>query len=171
MEETKLLDLQVEAASLQKKMALGEALPQVTVGATYGYFDFLDKGDFNGLAFATVQIPISQWGKTSSQMKRLQTQVDKAAAQRDYLQSQLILSVRQNWVELNSCWDQYQLALDSEKAAEASFGRVQRNYEAGRVTLSELLQSQAGLRQAADARAEALNSYRQALQKWLDLTE
>lgn len=171
MEETKLLDLQVEAASLQKKMALGEALPQVAVGATYGYFDFLDKGDFNGLAFATVQIPISQWGKTSSQMKRLQTQVDKAAAQRDYLQSQLILSVRQNWVELNSCWDQYQLALDSEKAAEASFGRVKRNYEAGRVTLSELLQSQAGLRQAADARAEALNSYRQALQKWLDLTE
>ena len=74
-------------------------------------------------------------------------------------------------MELNSCWDQYQLALDSEKAAEASFGRVKRNYEAGRVTLSELLQSQAGLRQAADARAEALNSYRQALQKWLDLTE
>lgn len=171
MEETRLLELQVEAAELQKKMALGEALPQVAVGATYGYYDFMDKGNFNGLAFATVQIPISQWGKTSAQMKRLQTQVDKAASQRDYLQSQLILSVRQKWVELTSSWDQYQLSLDSESAAEASFGRVKRNYEAGRVTLSELLQSQANLRQAADARTEALNAYRQALQKWLDLSK
>lgn len=170
MEETRLLELQVEAAELQKRMALGEALPQVAVGATYGYFDFMDKGNFNGLAFATVQIPISQWGKTSAQMQRLQTQVDKAASQRDYLQSQIILSVRQTWVELTSRWDSYQLALDSESAAQASFGRVKSNYEAGRITLSELLQSQASLRQAADDRTEALNAYRQALQKWLDLS-
>ena len=131
MEETRLLELQVEAAELQKKMALGEALPQLAVGATYGYYDFTGKGDFNGLAFATVQIPISDWGKTSAKMKRLQTQVDKAASQRDYLQSQIILGVRQSWVELNSAWSQYQLALDSEAAAEASFGRVERNYRQG----------------------------------------
>lgn len=169
MEETRLLELQVEAAELQKKMALGEALPQLAVGATYGYYDFTGKGDFNGLAFATVQIPISDWGKTSAKMKRLQTQVDKAASQRDYLQSQIILGVRQSWVELNSAWSQYQLALDYEAAAEASFGRVERNYEAGMVTIAELLQSQTSLRQASDKRADALNSYRQALRKWLDL--
>lgn len=171
MEETRLLELQVEAAELQKKMALGEALPQLAVGATYGYYDFTGKGDFNGLAFATVQIPISDWGKTSAKMKRLQTQVDKAASQRDYLQSQIILGVRQSWVELNSAWSQYQLALDSEAAAEASFGRVERNYEAGMVTIAELLQSQTSLRQASDKRADALNSYRQALRKWLELAE
>lgn len=169
MEETRLLELQVEAAELQKKMALGEALPQLAVGATYGYYDFTGKGDFNGLAFATVQIPISDWGRTGAKMKRLQTQVDKAASQRDYLQSQIILGVRQSWVELNSAWSQYQLALDSEAAAEASFGRVERNYEAGMVTIAELLQSQTSLRQASDTRADALNSYRQALRKWLDL--
>ena len=171
MEETRLLELQVEAAELQKKMALGEALPQLAVGATYGYYDFTGKGDFNGLAFATVQIPISDWGKTGAKMKRLQTQVDKAASQRDYLQSQIILGVRQSWVELNSAWSQYQLALDSEAAAEASFGRVERNYEAGMVTIAELLQSQTSLRQASDKRADALNSYRQALRKWLELAE
>ncbi|HIQ84836.1 MAG TPA: TolC family protein [Candidatus Cryptobacteroides excrementigallinarum] len=171
MEETRLLELQVEAAELQKKMALGEALPQLAVGATYGYYDFTGKGDFNGLAFATVQIPISDWGKTSAKMKRLQTQVDKAASQRDYLQSQIILGVRQSWIELNSAWSQYQLALDSEAAAEASFGRVERNYEAGMVTAAELLQSQTSLRQASDKRADALNSYRQALRKWLELAE
>ena len=169
MEETRLLELQVEAAELQKKMALGEARPQLAVGATYGYYDFTGKGDFNGLAFATVQIPISDWGKTGAKMKRLQTQVDKAASQRDYLQSQIILGVRQSWVELNSAWSQYQLALDSEAAAEASFGRVERNYEAGMVTIAELLQSQTSLRQASDKRADALSSYRQALRKWLDL--
>ena len=171
MEETRLLELQVEAAELQKKMALGEALPQLAVGATYGYYDFTGKGDFNGLAFATVQIPISDWGKTGAKMKRLQTQVDKAASQRDYLQSQILLGVRQSWVELNSAWSQYQLALDSEAAAEASFGRVERNYEAGMVTIAELLQSQTSLRQASDKRADALNSYRQALRKWLELAE
>ena len=171
MEETRLLELQVEAAELQKKMALGEALPQLAVGATYGYYDFTGKGDFNGLAFATVQIPISDWGKTGAKMKRLQTQVDKAASQRDYLQSQIILGVRQSWVELNSAWSQYQLALDSEAAAEASFGRVERNYEAGMVTAAELLQSQTSLRQASDKCADALNSYRQALRKWLELAE
>ncbi len=170
LEETRMLELNVEAAQLQKKMALGEALPQVAVGAGYAYYDFLGRGDFNGMAFATVQIPISQWGKTSAKMKRLQTQVDKAANQRDYLQSQLVLQIRRYWIDLNSAWDNYNLALESENAARAAFGRVKSNYEAGMVTVAELLQSQASLRQTVEESSEALAQYRQALKNWQDVS-
>lgn len=169
LEETRLLDLNVEAQRLQKKMALGEALPQVAVGGSYSYTDLIN-GSFNGLAFATVQIPITQWGKTAAEMKRLQTQIDKAESEREFLSSQLVLQVRQYWVELNSAWDQYQLALDSEYAANASYGRVQRKYEAGMATLSELLQSQSELRDASDKVCEALGDYRKALRIWIDIS-
>ena len=54
--EYQLLDKQVEATSLQKKMAVGQNLPSVAVGAGYNYHNLLDNNHSFGMVFATVSV-------------------------------------------------------------------------------------------------------------------
>ena len=59
--------LSVESKRMERKMAIGEALPQVSVGATYGYNNFIDKGSMDGLVFGMVRIPITDWGEDGTE--------------------------------------------------------------------------------------------------------
>lgn len=170
LEETRLLALGVESKRMEKRMELGAALPQLAVGASYGYSDIFGGGEFNGAAFATLQIPLSDWWKTSRKLKRLQTQIDKAENERTRLDSQILLMVRKCRLDLDSAWDEYTLALDSEDTARRSFLNTRSHYEAGLVPLSDLLQAQASLRQASDGVSEALSAYRKAARIWQDIS-
>ena len=57
--EYQLLDKQVEATNLQRKMEIGKNLPTVAVGAGYNYHTLLDCDHSFGMIFATVSVPIS----------------------------------------------------------------------------------------------------------------
>ncbi len=171
LEEARLLELQVDAKKLEKRMQLGETLPQLAIGATYGYSDLIGNPRFNGTAYATLQIPISDWWKTSRTLKRLQLQIDKAENEQTQLSGQLTLLVRKYWIELTSAWDEYEVALESLRAAEAAYANVRSHYEAGLVPLSELLQSQASLREACNGLTDARTNYRKALRVWMDIAE
>ena len=59
--EYSLLQKQVEAAKLQKKMAVGKNLPSVAVGAGYNYHNLLDNDRTFAMVFATLSVPISDW--------------------------------------------------------------------------------------------------------------
>ena len=61
--EYHLLEKNIEANRLQKKLAIGKNLPSIAIGAGYMYDDLMDKSHPFGVAFATVSIPISNgWG-------------------------------------------------------------------------------------------------------------
>ena len=68
--EYQLLGKQVEAAELQKKIAIGQNLPTVAVGAGYNYHNLLEKNNSFGMVFATVSVPISDWWGGSHAVKR-----------------------------------------------------------------------------------------------------
>lgn len=166
-EEMRLLELSVDAKRLERRMVLGEALPQVAVGANYGYSYMFDKGMWNGAVFAVVQIPLSDWGKNARKMQRFDKQVEKAENDRAYLSEQILLQVRQLWLNLTSSWQQMQVTRQSLTVAEENFAQTQSYYRAGMVALSELLQAQTQLSQAREsyiqqslAYATALNAYR-----------
>ncbi|HCZ22146.1 MAG TPA: hypothetical protein DHU72_01370 [Rikenellaceae bacterium] len=169
LDESRLLELSVESKVLEKRMELGETLPQIAVGASYGYSDFSLGASFNGTAFATLQIPISDWGKTSMKMKRLQAGVDKARYEKEYMSEQLVLLVRKTWVDLCSCWDEMSVCKDSRDAASGAYFRMKKSYEAGSVTASELLKSATALRQCEDSLVEAECAYRKTLRSWRDM--
>lgn len=171
MEESKLLDLSVEAKRLEKKMALGEALPQIGVGALYGYNDFITRGSFNGAVFASVQIPISDWGKTAHKMKRLDYQMQKAENERDYLSSQLILQVHKLWMDLTAAWEQLLVAQESVDVASAAVSQSSAYYLAGMIPVSELLQIQTDLTSAKNGLCDARIAYKTALQSYLNYIE
>ncbi len=163
MNESKLLELQVEAKTLEKKMTIGEALPQVAIGASSGYSDLFSEGRFNTIAFATIQIPISDWGKISRKAQRIQTQIDKAENDKSFLNKQLRLRIGQSWLELTSAYDQLLLCAKSKETAEKYYNRALSNYNAGLISIKDLLEAQTAMNSAANSHFEAMVNYHNAV--------
>ena len=166
MEEMQLLEVQVEAKRLEKKMVLGETLPQVAFGGGYGYSHHIGEGKFNGTLFAMVSIPLSDWGKTAGKLQRYGNEVAKAENERAYLDSQLLLKARKMWIDLETSWEQIAVAGEAAALARDSYARQFASYEAGMSTMSELLQIQTELQDCEDAYAEACIAYRSGLDSY-----
>lgn len=166
--ESQLLDLSVRAQKLEKKMTVGETMPQIGVGASYGYGNFIDKGQMNGAVFASVQIPLSDWGKTARKIQRYDYQIQKAENERDFLNAQLILQVRQLWLDLTASWEQLTVSRESVETARSSVRQLEAYYRAGMSPLSDLLQAQSQLQQCADEYVDQCIAYRTALQAYLN---
>lgn len=166
MDEGKLLSLMVQAKELEKRMALGEVLPQVMLGASTGY-SHITESQFNGTVFATISIPISDWGKASHKLKRLENQVQKAQNEQEYLQSMLLLQIRQLWLDLNICWDKMSVAAESVEMAKSSVEKQTNEYQAGLVSMSDLLTTQSSLFEAVEVYLNAQIEYSKALTAYL----
>lgn len=162
LDENQLLDLSIEAKRMEKRMALGEALPTVGVGASYNYSRTINE-KFNATVFATVQVPISAWGKVSRKVKRMDYQMQKASNEREYLSSQLILQIRQLWLGLTVAWDKMVVARETMDMAQKTVDQLTENFEAGLVPMSELLQARTILRQSTEAYIDSQIAYSEAV--------
>ncbi len=60
--EYKILEKAGEAEVLQKKLVMGEYLPQLAIGVAGVYTDVMDKTDEMGVAFATLSCPSATGG-------------------------------------------------------------------------------------------------------------
>ncbi|MCF0177910.1 MAG: TolC family protein, partial [Bacteroidales bacterium] len=141
MEEVKLLSLAEEASKLQKKITIGETLPQISVGASYGYNNLLNHQNMNGMVYAMVNIPITDWGGGSHKIRNKEYQAQKAANDREYLSEQLLLSVRKLWMDAVAAWQQIDAEQQATAVAQARLKSVEADYKAGLATSSDLLQA------------------------------
>ena len=153
--EYQLLGKQIEAAKLQKNIAVGQQLPTVAVGAGYNYHNLLDNNRTFGMIFATVSVPISDWWGGSHAIKRKKIEYEKAIdEQRDKAQ---LLQIRMqnaynNVVEANQ---QLDIAQRSIEQSEENL-RLHRNfYKAGTTKMSDLLEAQLLYQQSLDRRTDA----------------
>lgn len=168
-EESRLLALQVESERLQKKMAVGEYLPQISVGVGAGYHDLNGSRnrDFNVVGFATAQIPITDIGKAVARARRYDSRVEKARSQQEYLEAQLALQLHQKRLDVEAAWEQLEVATESVSVARNTADKLQARYYAGQVTMSDLLQAELDLRQAEEARIDREMEYHLAVNSYL----
>ena len=157
--EYQLLGKQVEAANLQKKLAVGQNLPSVAVGAGYNYHNLLDNNTTFGMVFATVSVPISDWWSGSHAIKRRKIEHQKAVEQLE--DNARLLEIRmlnaRNGVE--ESYQQLLLAQRSIGQAEENL-RLNRNYyKAGVSKMSDLLEAQMLYQQSCDKRTDAFADY------------
>lgn len=169
MEESALLALQVKAGKLEKRMAIGEALPQISVGVTYGYSNLMDKGRMNAIALATLKVPISDWGKTARKAQRLETKVEKARNDQEYLDRQLHLQVSKLWLDLTVAYDQWQVAVEADDIASRLFDIAESDYKAGIIPVQDLLAAESKMREAKNEAADRLVEYRKAIRSYTEL--
>ena len=157
--EYQLLNKQVEAANLQKKLAVGQNLPSVAVGAGYNYHNLLDNNHTFGMIFATVSVPISDWWGGSHAIKR--RKIEYQQAQEQLADNAELLKIRmqnaRNGVE--ESYQQLQLAKRSIEQAEENL-RLNRNYyRAGTSKMSDLLEAQLLYQQSLDRYTDAFADY------------
>lgn len=157
--EYQLLDKQVEAASLQKKLAVGQNLPTVAVGAGYNYHNLLDNNHTFGMIFATVSVPISDWWSGSHNVKRRQIEHQKAVEQLEDKAQLLKIRMQNAWNGVEESYQQLQLAKRSIEQAEENL-RLNRNYYcAGTSRMSDLLEAQMLYQQSCDKYTDAFANY------------
>ena len=167
-EESHLLALNVESARLQKKMAIGEALPQLGVGVGYGYGRFVgDRGRWNGSVFAMVKIPLTDYVKASAKAKRMENDAQKAENQQEYLNGQLVLQMHKLWEDLNCSYEKIGIAADEVALGELAESRMLARYLSGQATIAELLTARTDLRLAQDKLTEARIEYAKTLSSYL----
>ena len=153
--EYQLLDKQVEAANLQKKLAVRQNLPSVAVGAGYNYHNMLDNNHSFGMVFATVSVPISDWWGGSHTIKRRKIEHQKAVEQLEDNAQQLQIRMQNAWNGLEESYQQLLLAQRSIEQSEENL-RLNRNYyKAGISKMSDLLEAQMLYQQSLDRRTDA----------------
>lgn len=171
--EYQLLQKSVEAEQLQTKIAKGEFMPQVAVGASGFYLDGIisdTDGNNNGLVYATVSIPISDWWGGMHKIKEHQAKERIAQNTFDDTQKLLVLQIEKGWTDVTQAYEQVQLMQNTARQAEENLRVTQDSYSNGLVTVSDLLEAQAIVVETDDKLIEAKTKYRLAIATYLQHT-
>ena len=153
--EYSLLQKQVEAAKLQKKMAAGKNLPSVAVGAGYNYHNLLDNDRTFAMVFATLSVPISDWWGGSHAVKHKKIELQKAQEQLEDNAQLLGIRLQKTWNDADEARQLVEIASRGIKQAEENLRLNRDYYRAGTSTMSNLLEAQLLYQQACDRHTEA----------------
>ena len=168
--ESHLLDLSLKAEDLKKKMTLGEALPSLMVGGSVSYHTIFEHTKPNALVFAMLQIPITDWYKTSFKLKKHNLDAETAENTRRDLTEKMQLQTNQAWFNLEQSWLRINMAQTAMHDAEANLKITKDYYEAGLVTVSDLLEAQTLLKQSRDELTDSRAEYRINLVTYRQMT-
>lgn len=153
--EYSLLQKQVEAAKLQKKMTVGKNLPSVAVGAGYNYHNLLDNDRTFAMVFATLSVPISDWWGGSHAVKHKKIELQKAQEQLEDNAQLLGIRLQKTWNDADEARQLVEIASRGIKQAEENLRLNRDYYRAGTSTMSNLLEAQLLYQQACDRHTEA----------------
>ena len=170
--EAYLLDLQIEAEQLRKRITIGAALPQIMLGGAY-YWGNPVKTEYNhnGLLFATATIPLSQWWETSHKIREHNIAIRQYELQRDNLLKQMTLEQQQAYNQMLEAEALLRSDSSALEMAQENYRLALVNYEAGINTLNDVLQANALLLQAQNAITDRRISFLTARRRYTDLTQ
>ena len=168
--ESKLLAISREAAEKERSMERGKVLPTLAVGASLLYQNLLDDDAVNGVLFASLTVPISDWWSNSYSTAKLDLKAQKAAIDEVENKNLIKVDIDAKWNTLNESFKQIEISRDAIAQAEENL-RIQREfYNAGTATLSNLLEAETLRQQAADLYTEAVTGYYTAVCAYLTAT-
>lgn len=168
--EYKLLNKQVEATKLMRKMEIGKNLPTVGVGAGYNYHNLLDNDRTFGMVFATVSVPISDWWGGSHAIRRKKIEQQKAEEQLADNSELLKIRMQNAWNNVEEAYQQLQIANRSIEQAEENLRLNRDYYKAGTSKMSDLLEAQLLYQQSLDNRVDAYADYQNKLLEYRQAT-
>ncbi len=169
--ESHLLDLSLQAEKLKRKMTLGEALPSLMVGGSASYNTVFEHSKPNAMVFAVLQVPITDWHKTSYKLKKHDLDAKMAENTRRDLTEKMEMQTNQAWFNLEQSWLRITMAQTALSDAEANLKITEDYYEAGLVALSDVLEAQTLLKQSRDELTDSRIEYRVNLVTYRLLTQ
>lgn len=155
--EYQLLEKNIEAARIQKRITLGESLPKVAIGGGYFYNNLLDKSKNSWIGMVTVSIPIN-W-KTGYSMRRSKLSIENATMEMADGSERLTIAMRKSYNDLAVSYKNIDIARRSIEQAQENLRMHEDFYQAGTATMSDLLDAQTLYRQSCDRLSEAVATY------------
>ena len=105
-----LAEKNVEAQRYQKRMERGKRLPTVGVGAGYLYYNMTEKDVDDGMVFAQVSVPISEWWGGAHALKKARIREEQAENDRLQAREMLAVEIEKTWSEVQESYAQILLA-------------------------------------------------------------
>jgi outer membrane protein TolC len=158
--EYQLLERNVKACTLQRKMAVGKNLPTVGVGVGYMYDNLMDTDHPFGIAFVSGSVPISGWWGGSHDIRK--RKADENMARNDLTDNSelLLINMQHLWDEVNDAYRQILIAHNSIEQSTENLRLNQDYYKAGISTMSDLLDAQMLYQQSRDQLVETYAKFR-----------
>jgi len=165
-----LLNKAVEVKEVQKKMAVGEYMPQLAVAGAGFTYDLMNKTTNNAIGLVSLNIPITDWWAGSHKIKKQELEVLQAENALKENTELLVLQLRQAANEVEEARYQIGVFQVSVEQAMENFRLSQDNYKAGITGISDLLEAQAMAQQAKDNLIDADCQYHSKLAKYRLMT-
>lgn len=166
----RLLEKNVEAKSLERRMTVGSYLPKVAVGAGWFYHNVLEQNHNFGAVMVTVQVPLSGWWGGSHAIKRKSLELDNARTELTDLGQKLEIAMQDKWDNLTAARRKMQIAAEAIAQSRENLRLNQAYYQAGISTITDLLDAQALYQQAQDDFIAAYGAARLSESQYLHAT-
>ena len=157
--EYRLLQKNVESHQLQRKMKVGQNMPNVAVGATYSTNDLMDSWRSHGMLFATVRVPITSWWGGSHAIKKQTLALEDAKEQMLDNGQKLVIRMNNAWAAVETSHKKLQIAHDAIAQAEENLRLNKDYYRVGSTKMSDLLLAQQQYQQARDRYTDAYANF------------
>ncbi len=157
--EYKLLEKNVEAKKLDRRIEVGKNLPSVAVGASVSSNNLLDEWENRAAIFATVSVPLSSWWGGSHAIKRKKLATEVAQQQLEDNSQLLIIRMQNDWNNVEDAYKQLAIAKKSIEQSEENLRLNNDYYRAGISPMSDLLDAQQQYQQTRDKYVDAFADY------------
>lgn len=166
----RLLVKNVEAKDLEKRMEVGNYLPQVGVGAGWFYHDVFNQDHNFGGVMVTVSVPLSGWWGGSHAIKRKKLELATARTEQSNLGQKLEIEMSDKWDNLTAAHRKMVLASEAIAQSKENLRLNQAYYDAGMSTITDLLDAQTLYRQAQDDYTGAYGVFKLSEAQYLNAT-
>lgn len=163
----RLLQKNVEAKKLEKRMEIGSNLPSVAFGAGWYYHDLLDQNHNFGSLQIAVDIPLSGWWSGAYSIKRKNLELTNARNELEDLSEQLQIEMQDKWNNLTAAHRKMEIEKQGIAESDENLYLNRMYYEAGMCTLSDLLEAETSRKEAEDRYVAAYGNFRTALAAYL----
>lgn len=165
-----LLQKNVRAKQLEKRMELGKNLPTVAVGAGWYYHDLLDQNHNFGAVQIGVAVPITGWWGGAHALKRKKLALMNAENERDDLGQKLQIQIQDKWNALTAAHRKMEIEAEGIAQSEENFRLNSMYFEAGISTVSDFLEAETSVKEARQKFLAAYGAFQTAYADYLIAT-
>lgn len=159
-----------DAQALNVKMELGKLLPSLSVGVN-GFYHTIDSHDnTNGMVFATLSVPISDWWGGSHAIRKAKIQRMQAENDRMEAREKLSIDIQAAWNNLQEAYKQIDIARASVTSARENLRMQRIFYGAGTTTMTDLLDAVTLFTQSESQLVTACATYQERVAEYLRKT-
>ena len=168
--EKRLLELSVEAEQLQKRLTVGEALPQIAIVGSGFYGNIIKKdASANAVGLVSLSVPLTGWWETSHKLKQHDIRIAEAREKQEYYNQMMSLEEEKAYSDMLDAAMLMRSDSVALEIAKENYRLAVLNYRAGVYTLSDVLEAHALLLQAQNAITDRHTTYIVARRRLMDL--